>query len=68
MPATRRRVLTRASFNPPGVGVRPDGSNNPTPPRGLGYFLRTTSPAFILGDQQVDTNTAYLIPLEPAGT
>jgi hypothetical protein len=55
----------RASFNPPGVGVRPDGSNNPTPPRGLGYFLRTTSPAFILGDQQVDTNTAYLIPLEP---
>jgi len=54
----------RASFNPPGVGVRPDGSNNPTPPRGIGYFLRTTSPAFILGEEQIDTNTAYLIPLQ----
>ncbi len=54
----------RASFNPPGVAVRPDGSNSPTPPRGIGYFLRTTSPAFILGDVPVDTNTAYLIPLQ----
>ncbi|BCW95730.1 MAG: S8 family serine peptidase [Fimbriimonadales bacterium] len=54
----------RASFNPPGVAVRPDGSNTPTPPRGLGYFLRTTAPTFILGDEQVDVNTAYLIPLQ----
>ena len=54
----------RASFNPPDLAVRPDGSNTPTPPRGVGYFLRSTSPAFILGDQQVDTNTAYLIPLQ----
>jgi subtilisin family serine protease len=54
----------RASFNPPGVGVRPDGSNNPTPPRGLGYFLRSTAPVFILGDEQIDVNTAYLIPLQ----
>ncbi|MCS6924020.1 MAG: hypothetical protein NZM10_06560, partial [Fimbriimonadales bacterium] len=54
----------RASFNPPGLAVRPDGSNTPTPPRGVGYFLRTISPAFILGDQEVDTNTAYLIPLQ----
>jgi len=54
----------RASFNPPGVAVRPDGSNNPTPPRGLGYFLLTRSPAFILGEEQVDVNTAYLIPLQ----
>ncbi len=54
----------RASFNPPGLAVRPDGSNTPTPPRGVGYFLRTTSPAFILGNQDVDTNTAYLIPLQ----
>ena len=54
----------RASFNPPGVAVRPDGSNTPTPPRGLGYFLRTTAPAFLLGAEQVDTSTAYLIPLQ----
>lgn len=54
----------RASFNPPGLAVRPDGSNTPTPPRGVGYFLRSTSPAFILGDEQIDTNTAYLIPLQ----
>lgn len=54
----------RASFNPPGAAVRPDGSNTPTPPRGLGYFLRTTAPTFLLGEQQVDTNTAYLIPLQ----
>ncbi|MFN3690059.1 MAG: FlgD immunoglobulin-like domain containing protein, partial [Fimbriimonadales bacterium] len=54
----------RASFNPPGLAVRPDGSNTPTPPRGVGYFLRSTSPAFLLGDQQIDTNTAYLIPLQ----
>ena len=55
----------RASFAPPDVQVRPEGSNTPTPPRGLGYFVRNTEPAFILGDEQVDTNTAYLIPLEP---
>ena len=54
----------RASFNPPDLAVRPDGTNTPTPPRGVGYFLRTTSPAFLLGNQQVDTNTAYLIPLQ----
>lgn len=54
----------RASFNPPGLAVRPDGSNTPTPPRGVGYFLRSTSPAFILGDEQIDTNAAYLIPLQ----
>ncbi|MGQ9900637.1 MAG: S8 family serine peptidase [Fimbriimonadales bacterium] len=54
----------RASFNPSGVAVRPDGSNTPTPPRGLGYFLRTTAPTFLLGEQQIDTNTAYLIPLQ----
>lgn len=54
-----------ASFNPPGVNVRPEGSNTPTPPRGLGYFLRTNTPAFILGDEFVDPNTAYMIPLEP---
>ncbi|GIV07610.1 MAG: hypothetical protein KatS3mg017_0812 [Fimbriimonadales bacterium] len=54
----------RASFSPPGVAVRPDGSNTPTPPRGIGYFLRNSSPAFILGDERVDTNTAYLIPLQ----
>ncbi|MCS7208401.1 MAG: S8 family serine peptidase [Fimbriimonadales bacterium] len=54
----------RASFNPPGVAVRPDGSNNPTPPRGLGYFLRASTPTFILGDEAIDTNTAYLIPLQ----
>lgn len=54
----------RASFNPPNLAVRPDGANNPTPPRGVGYFLRSTSPAFILGDEQIDVNTAYLIPLQ----
>mgnify|MGYP001773426688 CR=1 FL=1 len=54
-----------ASFNPPGVNVRPEGSNTPTPPRGLGYFLRTNTPAFILGDEFIDPNTAYMIPLEP---
>ncbi|MCS7273417.1 MAG: S8 family serine peptidase [Fimbriimonadales bacterium] len=54
----------RASFNPPGVGVRPDGSDRPTPPRGLGYFLRITSPASLLGNEVIDLNTAYLIPLE----
>ncbi len=54
-----------ASFNPPGVRVRPEGSAIPTPPRGLGYFLRTNSPTFILGDEFIDPNTAYLIPLEP---
>ncbi|OYT75672.1 MAG: hypothetical protein CFK49_01985 [Armatimonadetes bacterium JP3_11] len=54
----------RAGFNPPGVAVRPDGTNTPTPPRGVGYFVRTTTPAFILGNQAVDTNTAYLIPLQ----
>ncbi len=54
-----------ASFNPPGARVRPEGSAIPTPPRGLGYFLRTNSPAFILGDEFIDPNTAYLIPLEP---
>lgn len=54
----------RASFTPSGVAVRPDGSNTPTPPRGLGYFLRSTAPAFLLGDEEVDTNTAYLIPLQ----
>jgi hypothetical protein len=54
-----------ASFNPPGVNVRPEGSAIPTPPRGLGYFLRTNTPAFILGDEYIDPNTAYMIPLEP---
>jgi hypothetical protein len=54
-----------ASFNPPGVNVRPEGSAVPTPPRGLGYFLRTNTPAFILGDEYIDPNTAYMIPLEP---
>ncbi len=54
----------RASFNPPGVAVRPDGSNTPTPPRGLGYFVRSASPAFILGNEPIDNNTAYLIPLQ----
>jgi hypothetical protein len=54
----------RASFNPPGVGVRPENANNPTPPRGLGYFVRAATPAFIVGNEQVDTNTAYLIPLQ----
>jgi subtilisin family serine protease len=54
-----------ASFNPPGVNVRPEGSAIPTPPRGLGYFLRTNTPAFILGDEFIDPNTAYMIPLEP---
>ena len=54
----------RASFNPPGAGVRPENATRPTPPRGLGYFLLTRSPAFILGGQQIDTNTAYLIPLQ----
>ncbi len=54
-----------ASFNPPGVNVRPEGSAIPTPPRGLGYFLLTRTPAFILGDEFVDPNTAYMIPLEP---
>jgi len=55
----------RASFTPPDAQVRPDGSNTPTPPRGLGYFVRNTAPAFILGNEQVDTDTAYLIPLQP---
>ncbi|MCS7190828.1 MAG: S8 family serine peptidase, partial [Fimbriimonadales bacterium] len=55
----------RASFNPPNLAVRPDGSNTPTPPRGVGYFVRNTSPAFLLGNEQIDTNTAYLIPLQP---
>jgi hypothetical protein len=54
-----------ASFNPPGVNVRPEGSAVPTPPRGLGYFLRTNTPTFILGDEYIDPNTAYMIPLEP---
>jgi hypothetical protein len=54
-----------ASFNPPGVNVRPEGSTTPTPPRGLGYFLRTSTPAFVLGDDIIDPNTAYMIPLEP---
>lgn len=54
----------RASFAPRDAGVRPDGSNTPTPPRGLGYFVRTTTPAFILGDEAIDPNTAYLIPLQ----
>jgi len=46
------------------VGVRPDGSDTPTPPRGLGYFLRNATPARLLGDESIDLNTAYLIPLE----
>lgn len=54
-----------ASFNPPGVNVRPEGSPTPTPPRGLGYFLRSNTPASIIGDEFIDPNTAYLIPLEP---
>ncbi|GBC89781.1 MAG: S8 family serine peptidase [Fimbriimonadales bacterium] len=54
-----------ASFNPPNVDVRPVNSSTPTPPRGLGYFLRTPAPGFILGDEQVDTNAAYRIPLQP---
>ncbi len=54
----------RAGFNPPNVGVRPDGSDTPTPPRGLGYFLRNATPARLLGDEFIDLNTAYLIPLE----
>ncbi len=54
----------RASFNPPGLEVRPDGSNTPTPPRGVGYFVRSTAPAFILGDSYIAPNTAYLVPLQ----
>lgn len=54
-----------ASFNPPNVDVRPVNSSTPTPPRGLGYFLRTPAPGFILGDEQIDTNVAYRIPLQP---
>lgn len=55
----------RASFNPPNLAVRPDGTTTPTPPRGVGYFLRTSTPAFILGSELVDTTRSYLIPLEP---
>ncbi len=55
----------RASFNPPGFAVRPDGDTEPTPPRGVGYFLRASNGGFILGSEQVDTSRSYLIPLEP---
>ncbi|MFQ3609948.1 MAG: S8 family serine peptidase [Fimbriimonadales bacterium] len=54
----------RAGFNPPGVEVRPDGTNTPTPPRGVGYFLRSTTPGFILGDVYLPPDTAYLVPLQ----
>ncbi len=54
----------RASFNPPGLEVRADGTNTPTPPRGVGYFLRSTAPGFILGDSYIAPDTAYLIPLQ----
>ncbi|MCX7992636.1 MAG: hypothetical protein N2651_03085, partial [Fimbriimonadales bacterium] len=30
----------------------------------VGYFLRANSPAFILGNEQIDTDTAYLVPLQ----
>ncbi|MCS7300507.1 MAG: S8 family serine peptidase [Fimbriimonadales bacterium] len=54
----------RAGFNPPGLAVRPQGTDIPTPPRGVGYFLYARSSAAVLGGSLVDTNRAYLIPLQ----
>jgi len=53
-----------ASFDPPNVDVRPVNSSTPTPPRGLGYFLRTPVPGFVIGDEPIDVTTAYRIPLQ----
>lgn len=54
-----------AGFSPPNVDVRPVNSATPTPPRGIGYFLRTPAPGFVLGDEPIDATTAYRIPLQP---
>lgn len=55
-----------ASTQPPDSSARPDGTNTPTPPRGIGYFLslppdtQTSVPV----DQVAEFTGAYLIPLK----
>jgi hypothetical protein len=55
-----------ASTHPPDATARPDGTNTPTPPRGIGYFLSLPpdTQTSISIDQLADFNGAYLVPLK----